>query len=279
MHQKQEKLKYMADSIKKLTDLFAKFPTIGQRTAGRFVFYLINQPKEKIEELTNVIQELKNKIKLCNFCFNPHEGEFDLCYICQNPSRNRQLLCIVEKETDLLSIENTKRYNGLYFILGGALMLKKSDDNNLRIKELKERIVDSAKFTIPKIDFTEVIIAINPTPEGKATSVLVERALKDPSASSGQGMSQPDFKITHLAKGLPVGGESEYADEETLEAAFEGRKYSFKWYNTTGKKYARAYFLPVVLLFVFEKMVICNTPCLKRASRLTKKVSSPLYLT
>jgi len=201
----------MADYIKKLTDLFSKFPTIGPRTAGRFVFYLLSLPKEKIDELANAIQELKNKIKLCSFCFQPFEdlAESTLCIICNDPSRNKQLLCIVEKETDLLSIENTKKYKGLYFILGGTLTLRKPDGNHLRIEELKERV--------KKNNFTEIIIALNSTPEGKSTSVLVQRALKELPQFS-------NLKITHLAKGLPVGGELEYADEETLESAFEGRK-------------------------------------------------------
>ncbi len=203
----------MADSIKKLVELFSKFPTVGHRTAGRFVFYLMKLPKEKIDELLNAIEELKNKIKFCDFCFNPFEGESNLpaqaglCPICKNPSRNKQLLCVVEKETDLISIENTKKYNGLYFIIGGTVAtMKKNDMDNLRISELLGRVNKPIKFT-------EIIIATNPTPEGKATSILIERALKEFT-----------FKITHLAQGLPVGGELEYADEETLESAFEGRK-------------------------------------------------------
>lgn len=197
------------DSIKKLTDLFSKFPTIGPRTAGRFVFYLINSPKEKIDELSQALQELKNKVKLCSLCFNPHESQGDLCEICQSVSRNKQVLCVIEKETDLISIENTKKYNGLYFILGGTLTLRNANGENLRIEPLKNRIKSG--------QFTEIIIALNPTPEGRATSVLVERELKE----------LPQFanlKITHLAQGLPVGGELEYADEETLESAFEGRR-------------------------------------------------------
>ena len=201
------------DSIKKLQDLFSKFPTIGRRTAGRFVYYLINQPQATADELIRALQELKQNIKLCGFCINPFEGEGNLCSICHppagGPSRNKQLLCIVEKENDLLSIENTKRYQGLYFILGGTLTLRKTDGSNLRIDALKDRI--------QKNNFSEVIIALNPTPEGKSTSILVERAIKELPQFSG-------LKITHLAKGLPVGGELEYADEETLESAFEGRK-------------------------------------------------------
>ena len=197
------------DSIKRLTDLFAQFPTIGKRTAGRFVYYLINQPQSTTEELIRALQELKQNVKLCGFCFQPFEGADSLCSICKNSSRNKQLLCIIEKENDLLSIENTKRYQGLYFILGGTLTLRKTDGSNLRIDALKDRI--------QKNNFTEIIVALNPTPEGKSTSILVERAIRELPQFS-------NLKITHLAQGLPVGGELEYADEETLESAFEGRK-------------------------------------------------------
>ncbi len=127
------------DSIEKLKDIFRKFPTVGSRTAGRFVYYLMKLPKEKIDELADAIIELKNKIKLCELCFDPFEGGEKLCTICQNPSRNKNLLCIVEKETDLLSLESTKKYNGLYFILGGTVAtMRKEDINQLRIEELKK---------------------------------------------------------------------------------------------------------------------------------------------
>jgi len=217
-------------AIEKLIDIFKKFPTVGSRTAGRFVYYLIKLPKEQIDELSNALQDLKNKIKLCQLCFNPFESDGDLCPICQNPARNKNLLCIVEKEADLLSIENipnssrtldgvgTKKYNGLYFILGGTLaMMRKEDIDNLRIEELKQRIKTG--------NFSEIIIALNPTPEGKATSMLIERTINQLQETfSAQGGPASGWKITHLAKGIPVGGELEYADEETLESAFEGRK-------------------------------------------------------
>ena len=198
------------DSINKLVEIFRKFPTVGSRTAGRFVYYLMKLPKEKIDELTNAIQELKNKIKLCQLCFNPFESEETLCPICRNPSRNRNLLCIIEKETDLLSIENTGKYNGLYFILGGTVAtMRKEDISNLRTEELKKRVAET--------NFSEIIIAINPTPEGKATIMLIEKIIKEI-------LKDNTAKITHLGLGLPVGGELEYADEETLESALEGRK-------------------------------------------------------
>ncbi len=195
-------------SIKKLTDLFSKFPTIGPRTARRFVFYLIGQPKEKIDELIVALESLKNAVKICQRCFNPFEGETPTCQICANPTRNQTLLCVVEKESDLISIESTGKYQGLYFILGGTITARRPDGAHLRLEQLKKRVHQS--------NITEIIIAINLTPEGRATSVLVKRALKE----------LPNFtgKITHLATGLPIGSELEYADEETLEQAFEGRK-------------------------------------------------------
>jgi len=196
------------DSVDRLVNIFRKFPTVGSRTAGRFVYYLVKQPKEKIDELVNAILELKSKIKLCQLCFNPFELDGSLCHICQNASRNKNLLCIVEKETDLLSLEGTKKFNGLYFILGGTVAtMKKEDMSQLRIDELKKRVRNSS--------FSEIIIALNPTPEGRTTSVLVEQTIKE---------ITPSVKITHLARGIPIGGELEYADEETLESAIEERK-------------------------------------------------------
>ncbi len=190
------------DSIKKLQELFARFPTIGNRTAGRFVMYLVKQPKATADELIAAIQALKNNVKLCEFCFNPFESDGQLCGICADTNRSKTMLCVVDKEADLASIEHTKKYKGRYFILAGT-----------RFEQLKQRVASGS--------FTEIIVALNPTPEGKTNSVLVARALKEVASSTLQASS---FKITHLATGLPIGGELEYADEETLESAFEGRK-------------------------------------------------------
>jgi recombination protein RecR len=196
------------DSFETLVNIFMRFPTVGKRTAMRFVYYLLRLPNAQIVELTNAIQELKNRVRVCQNCFNPFEGENNLCSICRDSSRNKNLLCIVGKETDLSSLEGTKKYNGLYFILGGTInAMRKEDTNNPKIEELKKRVAEG--------NFSEIIVALNPTPEGRATSMLIEREIKDLSKNA---------KITHLAKGLPVGGELEYADEETLESALEGRK-------------------------------------------------------
>lgn len=197
------------DSINKLINIFRDFPAVGPRTAARFVYYLLKLPKQNIDELVMSIQELQNKIKLCGFCFSPFEPSLNqtLCPICKNSARNKKLLCVVEKENDLLSIEKTKKYNGIYFILGGT--------SRLRLEELKKRVTEN--------NFGEIIIALNPTPEGRTTSALVESEIKELAKSPACAGGTP-LKITHLAQGIPVGGELEYADEETLESALEGRK-------------------------------------------------------
>jgi len=204
------------ESYQKLLKQFLKFPTVGPRTAARFISYLMHESKDNLDQLINSIQELKNKIKFCEFCFSPFEGEEKLCEICRNKSRDQNLLCIVEKETDFFSIEKTKKYKGLYFILGGTVStFKKRDVEKIRIDELKERIKNPKNFGIETSGFNEVIIATNLTTEGEATASLIERTLKKTS---------PSLKITMLGRGLPKGGELEYADEETLSAAFESRR-------------------------------------------------------
>jgi len=219
-------------SIQKLIDQFSKFPTVGPRTAARFVFYLLKLSKEEIDILVKLIINLKKSVKVCSFCFNSFEPSFakasegkdeeKLCKICSDLSRDRTLLCVIEKETDLISLEKTKKYNGLYFILGGTVStLKKEDIKQLRAKELLERIKNPSAFDLPHSEFKEVIVAINPTTEGEATALYLERILKP--LKFGGEPAEP-IKITRLGRGLPVGGELEYADEETLSSALEGRR-------------------------------------------------------
>ncbi|MBM3257625.1 MAG: recombination protein RecR [Candidatus Nealsonbacteria bacterium] len=193
-------------SIQKLIELFSKFPTVGPRTASRFIFYLLGLKKEEIDDLTNSINQLKENVKLCKFCHKSFEKEGEFCEICSNQNRDKSLLCIVEKETDLIPIEKTKKYQGRYFILGGTISTFKKDEiKKIRMHELLETVKDNK--------IKEIIIALNPTSEGEATALYLERNLKP-----------LNKKTSRLGRGLPVGAELEYADEETLGAAFEGRK-------------------------------------------------------
>ena len=208
--------------IQKAIDWFSKFPTIGQRTAKRFVFYLIKLPEQEFNEFIKTIISLKKSIKICSFCSNPfdssitHEQE-KFCPICRDNSREKTLLCIVEKENDLISIENTEKYKGIYFILNNAISgLKNQNIKELRIKELEQKIKNPESFGLHNTHFKEIIIAVNPTVEGEAIRLYLERKLKS--------ILPENIKITHLGRGLPVGGELEYADEETLINALEGRK-------------------------------------------------------
>jgi len=193
--------------IQKLIDLFSKFPTVGPRTASRFVFYLLGQSKEETRGLLTAISDLKEKTKTCPLCFNYFMGENKLCQICSDLRRDKSLLCLVGSETDLVAIEKIKKYKGLYFVLGGTVSkLRKNDVDRLRIKELEARARED-------LNLKEIIMALNSDSEGETTALYIERLLKPFSK-----------KISRLGRGLPVGGELEYADEETLSSAFEGRK-------------------------------------------------------
>ncbi len=202
--------------VQRLIEQLQKLPTVGPRTAARFALYLTKMPESEFEQLVSALQQLKQNIALCLFCFKPYEktdNEQQLCEHCSNPERDDSRLCIVEKEADLTSLESTGEYNGLYFILGGALdRLRKENIDDLRIKELKQRITNPAQYGLENTAPEEVIIATNPTGEGEATRLLLEREL-----------GEFDIKITRLGRGLPIGGELEYADEETLASALSNR--------------------------------------------------------
>jgi len=195
--------------IQRLIQLFSEFPTVGQRTATRFVFYLLKDPKKDVRELLEAIAELKNQVALCKLCFQPFDAslkQIDTCVICQDKTRDQTVLCVVEKESDLEALESIKEYKGVYFILGGAVdPLQKEQRDTLRAKELKERLHQSP--------IQEIIIATNPTPEGEATALYLERTLKE-----------FRVKLTRLGRGLPIGGELEYADPETLKQSLENRR-------------------------------------------------------
>src|SRR3989344_5545221 len=197
--------------IQQLILLFSKFPTIGPRTSARFVFYLLKASQSEIDELSQALAALREQVHLCVFCFNPFEtaDATSLCPLCRDAMRDGSLLCIVEKESDIEALEKAQIYKGLYFVLGGSVgMLRKQDLEPLRGAELKERVQNPGAFGIKGDVYKEIIIATNPTTEGEATALYLERLL-----------APFNIKTARLGRGLPIGGEIEYADEETLRNA------------------------------------------------------------
>lgn len=191
-------------SFQKLIDYFAALPSVGPKMAERLVLHLFKQDKISLKDFGETLSNLKINLRNCSKCGNISEE--DLCGICRDTKRDRVKICVVEEPLDIVAIERTKKYAGLYHVLGGNLSgLKSSNSSELRLNELEKRIKEE------KIE--EVILAMNPTTEGDATSLYVARALKP-----------FDIKITRLARGLSTGGDIEYADELTLSSAIINRK-------------------------------------------------------
>jgi len=197
--------------IQKLIEIFSDFPTIGKRTASRFVFYLLNLQENQLKDIGRAILNLKKEIKRCSLCFNvftppannPKESR---CEICNDPKRNKDVLLIVEKESDLWQIERTKSFNGLYFILGGTINFsQKQNKEIIRIQELKKRIKETA--------VREIILGFDSTTDGEITMQWLQNIFK-----------KYKIKITRLAQGVPTGGEIEYLDDKTLKEALRWRK-------------------------------------------------------
>ena len=192
------------ESVTRLIEEFSRLPGIGPKTASRLTFYLLRAPKEQAEALARAIGELREKTVYCSICFNI--AEESPCPICRDEERDRSIICVVEEPLDVLAIERTGEYNGLYHVLHGAISpVEGIGPEDLKIRELLERL-----RTEP---VREVILATNPSLEGEATAMYLHRQI----APLG-------IKVTRLARGLPVGGDLEYADEVTLARALEGRR-------------------------------------------------------
>jgi len=201
--------------IQNFIKIFSQIPGIGPRQAMRLVFWLLHQPQTKQTEFSNAFINLSTKIKLCIDCFLPFEQREKeaLCEICRNPQRDHSIICVVEKETDLISIEKTNKYKGVYHILGELLSdIDENKKREINIIPLVERTKKSFKNKKP---IKEIILALSPTSEGNLTTYYLEKTIKD---------LKLNIKITKLARGLPHGGEVEFADSETLINALEGRK-------------------------------------------------------
>jgi recombination protein RecR len=196
----------LPEPLQDLVDAFSRLPGIGPKTASRLAFYLLNAPDEVSRNLSGALQGLKAGITLCPECFNITLAGRERCEICSSDRRDRASLCVVEKPLDVLVLEKTGAFAGLYHVLHGVLSpIEGIGPQDLRIRELLERVRAG--------QIREVILATNPSMEGDATAQYLQKQL----AGSGA-------RVTRLARGLPVGGELEYADQNTLLRALAGRQ-------------------------------------------------------
>ncbi len=204
-------------SIQKLTEYFTEFPGIGPRQARRFVYYLLTRNPEYLQQLTRLISELKKDIRVCQSCFRFFQDSnpsIELCDICRNTSRDRSSLMIVGRDADLESIEKSRSFQGLYFILGGSVpILEKNPETRIREKELRAIVQDRAQNN----NLKEIIVAVNATPEGENTSDYVESILRPLT-------TQYTIKISHLGRGISTGTELEYSDSDTIKNALKNRQ-------------------------------------------------------
>ena len=193
-----------ADSVNRLMQELAKLPGIGPKSAQRLTYYLLRTQKEQVTALAEAIISLKNSTRLCSACFNIADSE--LCPICRNDKRDKTSICVVEQPQDILALEHSGIYKGLYHVLHGAISPTDGIGiNDIKIADLLERLKGS--------DIYEVILATNPTLEGEQTAMYLNKLIMP-----------IGIKVTRLARGLPFGTELEYADDVTLTRALEGRQ-------------------------------------------------------
>jgi recombination protein RecR len=197
-----------APPVQRLVSELSKLPGIGSRTAQRLAFHILRSSGEDATALAEAIVEVKEKIGLCEVCFNLTDEA--RCRICEDPRRDRSVICVVEEPSDVIPMERTHEYHGVYHVLGGALSpIDGVDPEDLKIAELFTRVA-SAQTAV-----REVVLATNPTTTGEATALHVAEELRE---------RAPEVTLTRLASGLPVGSDLEYADEVTLGKALAGRR-------------------------------------------------------
>jgi recombination protein RecR len=197
-----------APPIQRLITELGKLPGIGARTAQRLAFHILRASSEDATSLAESIREVKERIGLCEICFNLADAP--RCRICEDTRRDASLICVVEEAGDVIPVERTHEYRGRYHVLGGALSpIDGVDPDDLKIAELYRRVTDPAQ------PIAEVVLATNPTTTGEATALHIADVLR---------VRAPDVVVTRLASGLPVGGDLEYADEVTLGKAYLGRR-------------------------------------------------------
>ena len=192
------------EPVQRLVEAFSRLPGIGPKTASRLTYYLLRQPPEEANSLADALRDLKARTRFCQVCFNITEES--PCPVCKSDERDRAIICVVEEPLDVMAIERTREYHGLYHVLHGVISpMDGIGPEDLRIRELSDRILNSS--------VKEIILATNPSLEGENTAMYIQRKLV-----------AVNIKITRLARGLPMGGDLEYADEVTLARALEGRR-------------------------------------------------------
>ena len=197
-----------APPVQRLVTELSKLPGVGNRTAQRLAFHILRSSGEDAAALVEAIRDVKEKIGLCEVCFNLTDEP--RCRICQDPRRDHALICVVEEPSDVIPMERTHEYHGVYHVLGGALSpIDGIDPEDLKISELFARVSSSEGAV------REVVLATNPTTTGEATALHIAEELR---------ARAPEVAVTRLASGLPVGSDLEYADEVTLGKAFAGRR-------------------------------------------------------
>jgi recombination protein RecR len=193
---------YTSEALQEVIEQFSRLPGIGRKSAQRLALFLLKQPREEVATMAQAILNLKDRIVYCSICSNITED--DPCVVCASPKRDRHTICVVEEPSDVLALEKTNEFKGLYHVLGGSLSpLDGIGPEDLKIRELLARL--------PGV-VTEVILALNPNVEGEATTIYLTKLLKP-----------LGVKVTRIARGIPVGGNLEFFDEATLTRALEGR--------------------------------------------------------
>lgn len=193
----------IAEPLQRAIDEFSRFPGIGRKTAQRLALFLLNRDSEDVNRFIQSVVDLKSKMRHCSLCFNLSEHE--MCSVCENPKRDRSVICVVEEVNDVMAIEKTHEYSGLYHVLGGVLSpLSGIGPDDLHLKELLSRVETG--------EVKEVILALNPDTEGETTTLYLAKMLK--------GLDVP---VSRIARGIPIGGELEFIDEATIGRAMSGR--------------------------------------------------------
>lgn len=197
-------MSYYSPSIEKLIQNFEKLPSIGNKTAARLAFYMLNASEEETNEFVNSIINAKKNLKYCSKCYNI--SDTDPCPICANPKRDQTTICVVEDVRDIIAMERTHEFKGVYHVLHGSISpMNGIGPDDIKIKELLSRLMDG--------QVKEVILATNPRVEGEATAMYLSKLIKP-----------LGIKVSRIAHGIPVGGDLEYTDEITLTKALEGRR-------------------------------------------------------